>query len=153
MPRPWPAACHANALASSMPCHGLVQQLGTAWPWSRTSHATALASSPCPSGNCHYVSLLTYVQVALRNACPSGNSHLVGFDLRTCLPVLSQWKLVAKSMSVPRKLPVAFVICIRANRCLLGFSKCFCTFVGLLSPSGCDSHFLIIYLLIKIKIK
>ncbi|KAL7199877.1 hypothetical protein ACSBR2_022062 [Camellia fascicularis] len=40
---------------------------------------------------------------------------------------------------VPRKFPVAFVICIRANQCLLGFSKCFRNFVGLLSPSGCDS--------------
>ena len=40
---------------------------------------------------------------------------------------------------VPRKLPVAFVICIRANRCLLGLSKCFREFVGLLGPSGGDS--------------
>ena len=40
---------------------------------------------------------------------------------------------------VPRNLPVAFVICIRANRCLLGLSKCFRAFVGLLSPSGGDS--------------
>ena len=84
------------------------------------------------------VACASLVEGALRKACPSGNCHFVGFDLRTSCLCFPSGSLLRKY--VPRKLlPVAFVTCSRANRCLLGFSKCSRTFVWLLSPSGCDS--------------
>ena len=108
MPRPW-QACHATAMASSVPCSGLGQQRAMPRPWPAACHAPALASSmschglgkhakPRPWQACHVPRVI--VQVALRNACPSVKLPFGWLWRANELPVLSLWKLVARSMSL-----------------------------------------------------
>ncbi|GMP51645.1 hypothetical protein CsSME_00017793 [Camellia sinensis var. sinensis] len=91
------------------------------------------------------VACASLVEGALRKACPSGNCHLVGFDVRTsclCFPSGSLLrKVVFDSPSGCLRFPSGRCLAksVRANRCLLGLSKCFRAFVGLLSPSGANS--------------
>ncbi|GMQ12010.1 hypothetical protein CsSME_00054795 [Camellia sinensis var. sinensis] len=129
MPTPWPAAClatassssmacHATASAISMPCHGLGHQHALPRPRPSACLATASASSmACPalasSMSCHGLGTnakprpwqachvpRVIVQVALRNACPSVKLPFGWLWRANELPVLSLWKLVARSMSL-----------------------------------------------------
>ena len=108
-PRPRPSACLATASAISMPCHGLGHQHALPRPRPAAWHAPALASSmschglgkhakPRPWQACHVPRVI--VQVALRNACPSVKLPFGWLWRANELPVLSLWKLVARSMSL-----------------------------------------------------
>ena len=89
-PRPRPSACLATALSSSMACPALASSM--------SCHGLGTNAKPRPWQACHVPRVI--VQVALRNACPSVKLPFGWLWRANELPVLSLWKLVARSMSL-----------------------------------------------------
>ncbi|THG04775.1 hypothetical protein TEA_029603 [Camellia sinensis var. sinensis] len=82
------------------------------------------------------VACASLVEGASRKTCPSANS--TGAFLH--VPRVNAFRLSLTRLRVAcDSLVEGALRKARANRCLLDFSKCFLTFVRLLSPAGCDS--------------